>query len=83
MDYIFTVAELKEILASLKEALLRATANGGVTSYTINSGQGTTTVHQASLGEITAQIKLYGNMLQELEEVETGSNIAIMRDLEF
>lgn len=79
----FTSAELKLIIQSLKEALLRASANGGVTSYTINSGQGTTTVHQASLAEITAQLKIYGGLLKEAEEVETGSNIMIMRDLEF
>lgn len=83
MECIFTIAELKEIIKSLKEALLRATANGGVTSYTINSGQGTTTVHQASINDITAQIKFYGELLQETVEVETGSNIAIMRDMEF
>ncbi len=83
MNYIFTVAELKEIIQTLKEALIRAGTNGGVTSYTINSGQGTTTVHQASLADITAQIRFYGELLQETVEVETGSNIAIMRDMEF
>lgn len=83
MNYVFTSVELKEIIKILKEALIRAGVNGGVTSYTINSGQGTTTVHQASLAEITAQIRYYGELLQETEEVETGSNIAIMRDLEF
>lgn len=80
---VFTVAELRLIIQTLKEALLRASANGGVTSYTINSGQGTTTVHQASLADISAQLRYYGGMLTEAEEVETGSNIMIMRDMEF
>lgn len=77
----FSITELQTIIAELKSALLRAAANGGVTSYTINSGQGSTTVHQASIEQITNQINFYNGLLQETIEIETGSNIVCIRDL--
>ena len=81
MSNAFTVAELQSIIAELKTALLRAAANGGVTSYTLNSGQGSTTVHQASISEITNQINVYNSLLNETIEIETGSNFVYARDL--
>lgn len=77
----FSVAELQSIIAELKSALMRAAANGGVTSYTLNSGQGSTTVHQAGINEITEQIKFYNGLLNETLEIETGSNLVYVRDL--
>lgn len=77
----FTQDELRGIISALKEAHLRAAASGGVTSYTLNTGQGSTTVHQASLTEITNQIKIYSEMLAELVAVETGSNLMYVTDL--
>lgn len=75
----FTIAELQTIITELKAALIRAAASGGVTSYTINSGQGSSTVHQASITTITEQLRLYVSMLNELVEIESGANITYIR----
>lgn len=77
---VFTIAELQAIIAELKAALVRAAANGGVTSYTINSGQGTTTVQQASITTITEAIKSFGALLNEQIAIESGANFTYVRD---
>lgn len=76
----FTVAELQEIILSLKAALQRAIASGGVTSYTLKSGQGDTEVQQASIASITSQIQIYQGMLNELQSIQSGSCFNVMRD---
>lgn len=81
MTTIFTKEELIEFISTLKEAYKKVAASGGVTSYTLNSGQGSTTVHSASLAEITTQIRIYSEMLNELLEVESGSNVTYIRDM--
>lgn len=69
----FTLEELAEIIASLKEALKRAAANGGVTEYTIKSGQGETRVKQADIAQITEQIRYYKRLYNETLEINDGS----------
>ncbi len=75
----FTIKELKENLKALKEAYSRAVASGGVTSYTINSGQGSTTVQQASLSSIRNEISYFTGLLNERLEYESGSHCVYLR----
>jgi len=75
----FTKAEIKENLTILKEAYKRAVESGGVVSYSINSGQGTTSVTQASLSQIRAEIEHFNQLLQEITMFEDGSHIAAIR----
>lgn len=81
MSNAFTSSELKNIISELKSALMRAAANGGVTKYTLNTGQGSTTVEQASLEQIQNALNYYTGLLNETLEIETGSNIVYIRDL--
>jgi hypothetical protein len=76
----FEVSELKEIIATLKAAYTRAIASGGVTSYTISSGQGSTTVQQASLNSIKEQLAYWQQLLNEELEYGTGSHCTFIRD---
>lgn len=71
--------EAKEMLVILKEAYKRAAKSGGVTTYTLNSGQGNTSVKQASLAELRAEIKEYESIYNELSEIEDGSNLTCIR----
>lgn len=77
----FTIPELQEIIGELKSALIRAAATGGVTSYTINSGQGSTTVHAASLAGIQNSLTYFMGLLNEQIEIESGSNMVYIRDV--
>lgn len=81
MSNAFTSPELKNIISELKSALMRAAANGGVTKYTLNTGQGSTIVEQASLEQIQNALNYYTGLLNETLEIETGSNIVYIRDL--
>ena len=77
----FTIPELQEIIGELKSALIRVAATGGVTSYTINSGQGSTTVHAASLTDIQNSLTYFMGLLNEQIEIESGSNMIYIRDV--
>ena len=81
MSQAFTSTEIKSIISQLKTALINAAASGGVTSYTLNTGQGSTTVHSASLEQIQNSINYFQGLLNETIEIETGSNITYIRDL--
>ena len=83
MTSAFTITELQEIISTLKEALLRAAASGGVTSYTLKSGQGESTVQQASIAVISNQIQFYTGLLNEITAIETGSSFTVMRNAGF
>lgn len=69
----WTLQELREIISSLKEALKNASVNGGVTDYTIKSSQGETRVKQASIAEISEQIREYERKYNELLDIQSGS----------
>lgn len=69
----WTLQELQEIISVLKDALKQAAANGGVTDYTIKSSQGETRVKQASMAEISEQIREYERKYNELLNVQSGS----------
>jgi len=77
----YTVSELKEIIKTLNEAYLRAAKSGGVTSYTISSGQGSTTVQQASLSSIQTQLAYWRQLLTEEIEYGSGSHCTFVRDM--
>lgn len=74
----WTLQELKDIVSSLKEALKRAAANGGVSDYTIKSSQGETRVKQATIAEITEQIREYERRYNELLDIHSGSAATYM-----
>ena len=73
--------EILENLKVLKEAYKRAAESGGVTTYTLNSGQGTTNVKQASLKELREEIQHYENLYNEAKAVEDGSCFTLVRGL--
>lgn len=75
----YEVSELKEIISTLKAAYSRAIASGGVTSYTITSGQGSTTVQQASLSSIQSQLAYWQQLLNEELEYGSGSHCTFIR----
>ena len=77
----YTIQELEGILATLKEAYQRAAESGGVVSYSINSGQGSTNVTQASLGSLRGEIEYYSNLLNEMKEIQAGSHCTAIRGL--
>lgn len=81
MDY--TIEELKEIVKTLKEAHLNAIKNGGVTSYSIKSGQSETNVTQASVASISSELKYYTQLLNEREQIESGANFTYIRGIGF
>ncbi len=76
----YTVSELKEIIKTLNEAYMRAAKSGGVTSYTLNSGQGSTTVQQASLVSIRSELSYFRQLLNEEIEYGSGSHCIFVRD---
>jgi len=77
----YTKEELETIISTLKTAYQRAVESGGVTSYTINSGQGSTSVTQASLSTIRGELEYYTNLLNELNMYENGEHITALRGL--
>ncbi len=77
----YTVSELKTIISTLNEAYLRAVKSGGVTSYTISSGQGSTTVQQASISSIQTQLAYWKQLLNEEIEYGSGSHCTYVRDM--
>lgn len=79
----FTIDELKEIVSTLKEAHLNAIKNGGVTSYSIKTGQSETNVTQASTASILAELKYYTQLLNERVAIENGSNFSCFGCLGF
>ena len=74
------LTQLKQILDNLQEAINRAIANGGITQYSINSGQSQTLVKQATLGELQNLHKYYSTQYNETLGIESGSNMNIVRD---
>ena len=75
----YTIDEVSEIITSLKEAYKRAIASNGVTQYSINSGQGSSSVKSASLAEITAELNKWQQIYDDMLAAETGSNFTFIR----
>ena len=77
----YSKEEIKEMLAILKDAYKRAAESGGVVSYSINSGQGSSSVTSGSLSSIRQEIQYWQNLLTEVEQFETGSHVTAIRGL--
>ena len=77
LDY--TIDELREIIKTLKAAYLTALKSGGVTSYTIKSGQGENTVSQASISTIKSDLTYYTYLLNERLEYEANGGASFIR----
>ena len=73
--------EILENLQILKSAYKRAAESGGVTTYALNSGQGSTNVKQASLKELRDEIQHYESLYNEAKAIETGSCFTMVRGL--
>lgn len=71
---------LEENIANINTAITQATLAGGVSSYTLNSGQGSTTVKRATLAELWEMKKRFEYEYNEKKEYYTGSNISIIRN---
>ena len=76
-----TSTEIKEILDTLQSAIKTAIANGGVASYSINTGQTQTNVRQASLKELREEHNYWQSVYNETKGLEDGSNISYARDV--
>lgn len=74
--------EIKERISILKEAYKRAAESGGVVSYSINSGQGSTSVTQATLNSLRQELQHWENLLNEVEMYDTGSHVTAIRGLD-
>lgn len=77
----YTIQQLKENLANCQEAYTRLLKSGGVTSYTISSGQGSSTVQQASLKTIREELANWQRLLNEELEYGSGSHCSFIRDV--
>jgi len=75
----YTISELKEIISTLKTAYKTALASGGVTSYTIKSGQGDNSVTQASTSTILEQLQYFTYLLNERQNLEDGTHCTFIR----
>lgn len=77
----YSKEEIKETLKTLKEAYKIAIKSGGVVSYSINSGQGSSSVTTASIGSLRQEIQYWQNLLTEIEQFEAGSHVTAIRGL--
>lgn len=78
----YSKGEIKERISILKEAYKRAAESGGVVSYSINSGQGSTSVTQATLNSLRQELQYWENLLNEVEMYDTGSHVTAIRGLD-
>lgn len=77
----FTIKQLRENVANCQEAYTMLLKSGGVTSYMISSGQGSSTVQQASLKTIQEQLTYWQQLLNEELEYGSGSHCSYIRDM--
>lgn len=75
----YTLKEVTETLTILQAAYKRAAESGGVSQYSLNSGQGSTNIKQATLSELRAEIEKFQNLQSELSGVENGDNFTYIR----
>lgn len=71
---------LEQNIANINTAITQASLAGGVSSYTLNSGQGSTTVKRATLAELLEMKRNLEYEYNEKKEYYTGSNISIVRN---
>lgn len=74
-----SITEVKATLQALKEAYNKQIASSGVTQYSINSGQSSSSVTQASLSALRNEISYYENLLNDLENAQNGGAVNVLR----
>ncbi len=79
MSEIDDIQWLAENIKNIKSAITQAIISGGVVQYTLNSGQGSTSVRRATLAELNKQLREFQYLYNEAKENYTGSNINVMR----
>lgn len=77
----YTLEQIQQNLDALHSAYQNALVTGSVSSYTLNSGQGSTTVKVASATELLEQIKYWTYLKNETLAITKGSHVTIVRDL--
>lgn len=78
-----TLEELKRLeqnIRNLDVAIEQATLNGGISNYSINSGQGSTTVKRGTLKELIDMRNNLEYLYNEKKEHYSGENIFIIRN---
>ncbi len=70
---------LRENIQSIQKAITLNAGNGGLIQYTYSTGQGSTSVRQASLGELVDLLKQLNSLYNDLQGQINGSNISILR----
>ena len=75
----YTLEEVQENITILKAAYKRAAESGGVEQYSLNSGQGSTTVKTSKMNEIRAELEYFKQLESELIAIQNGSNFTYMR----
>lgn len=78
-----TLEELKRLEQNIKNldaAIEQAALNGGVSNYSLNSGQGSTTVKRATLKELIDMRNNLEYLYNEKKEHYSGENISIIRN---
>lgn len=78
-----TLEELKRLEQNIKNldaAIEQAALNGGVSNYSLNSGQGSTTVKRATLKELIDMRNSLEYLYNEKKEHYSGENISIIRN---
>lgn len=70
---------IAENINNIKAAISKAIVTGGVVQYSLNSGQGSTSVRRATLAELQQQLREMQYLYNEAVENYTGSNINVMR----
>ena len=78
-----TLEDLKRLEQNIKNvdiAIEQATLNGGVSSYTLNTGQGSNSVKRATIKELIEMRNNLEYLYNEKKEHYSGENISIIRN---
>lgn len=80
MNILKLIKQTEENINNITEAISKAAISGGVVQYSLNTGQGSTSVRQASLSELQAVLRTQLSLLNELKQAYDGTNIIMVRD---
>ena len=82
MDNTFLAARITQtqaLIIAYEDAVLALTTNGGVESYTIDTGQTRTTVTRTNLKDINKSLESLYNRLCTMQARLTGGGVTIAR----
>lgn len=74
------IKDLQENIQNIDIAIKKAIMEGGIVSYTLNSGQGSTTVRRSTLKELSDMRRELVYLYNEKKAHYSGSNISIIRN---